>query len=311
MSHSTLETQTFFNLVLSKKATFFWIVLVTAVFSTAVSYLIPPKYKTTAVVYPIHLIPYSKESETEQLLQYLNSTAVRNAVINKMHLIQYYGIDTTKSTYKTLLYNTYGRNISIFPTLYQSIEIKVRDRKPEMTKAIAECIIQTTDSIILCLKKSALIEEYRNYQKEIKAIEHRVDSLISRIIAIQNKYNIFDANNQAKYLSRKLSNSKPDAEQLKTIEALKNEKEHIKILERMVKGEILSLNKLKKQRDKIELDLQGKLSFCQVVSPPYVPDKKYFPLRWLVVTLSELSVITIFTIYLIFTHQTRKINHAL
>ena len=51
------------------------------VFSSA--YFIPPKFKSTAVVYPVNLIPYSNESATEQLLQLLQSGDVRLNVINK------------------------------------------------------------------------------------------------------------------------------------------------------------------------------------------------------------------------------------
>ncbi|RME19865.1 MAG: hypothetical protein D6799_00340, partial [Bacteroidetes bacterium] len=141
---TNLEIKTFLQLILKNKKTLLIIIISTGIISTIISYIIPPKYKTTAIIYPIHLSPYSEESPTEQLLQYYNSVAVRDMVIKKMNLIQHYKIDTTKQQYKSLLNYIYRENISFSPTLYESIEITVRDKDPLMTKKIADCIIQTT-----------------------------------------------------------------------------------------------------------------------------------------------------------------------
>ncbi len=303
---SPLEIKTFYTLLLKNKKLFLIAVLLTALFSTIISYLIPPKYKTIAVVYPIHLTPYSEESQTEQLLQYLNSVSVRDAVIKKMNLIQHYKIDTTRPDWKSLLNYLYRENISFSPTLYESIEIEVRDRKPEMTKAIADCIITVTDSVVLSLKKKVLMEEYNNYQNEINTIQSKVDSLNQLIVSIQNQYNILDANYQSRYLSKKLATGKVDAETEKLIIALRNKKEHISILQKILKEQILSLGNLKKERDRLELDLKGDQHFTQVISPPYVPDKRYFPVRWFIVSLSELSVLSILVFYLLFKRKIKK-----
>lgn len=305
-SSSPLEIKTFYTLLLKNKKLFLIAILLTALFSIIISYLIPPKYKTMAVVYPIHLTPYSEESQTEQLLQYLNSVSVRDAVIKKMNLIQHYKMDTTRPDWKSLLNYLYRENISFSPTLYESIEIEVRDKKPEMTKAIAECIISTTDSVILALKKKVVLEEYINYQNEINTIQERIDSLNQLIVSIQNQYNILDANYQSRYLSKKLATGKIDAETEKLIMALKNKKEHISILQKLLKEQIQSLGNLKKERDRLEVDLKGNLHFTQVISPPYVPDKRYFPVRWLIVSLSELSVLSILILYLLFKRNIKK-----
>ncbi|GIV27835.1 MAG: hypothetical protein KatS3mg027_1649 [Bacteroidia bacterium] len=307
MNNSTnLELNSFFKLVVKKKKTFLIAIVITAILSIIVSYIIPPKYKTLAVVYPIHLTPYSEESQTEQLLQYLNSVAVRDVVIKKLKLIEHYKIDTTRQDWRSLLNYIYRENISFSPTLYESIEIEVRDKKPEMTKAIADCIISTTDSVILALKKKVILEEYNNYQNEINVVQRRIDSLNQLIVAIQNQYNILDANYQARYLSKKLANGKIDKETEKLISDLKNKKEYINILQKIIKEQILSLGNLKRERDRLEVDLKGELHFTQVISPPYVPDKKYFPVRWLIVALSELSVISLLIIYFLLTEKSQN-----
>lgn len=303
---SNLEIKSFLQLLLSRKKILLALILITAIISIIVSYIIPPKYKTIAVVYPVHLTPYSEESQTEQLLQYLNSIQVRDFVIKKMNLIQHYKIDTTQKEWRSILYYLYKENISFSPTLYESIEIEIRDKQPEKTKQIAECIIQTTDSMILGLKKKIVFEEYNNFQREIDKIQKRIDSLNQLLVNIQHQYNILDANYQARYLSKKLSNGKLDAENQKLVENLKNKKEYVQILQREIKEQIKSLGKLITERDRLEVDLNGDLHFIQVISPPYVPDKKYFPVRWLIVALSELAVIAIFIIYLLYIQPIKK-----
>lgn len=303
---SSLEIKQFIQILSEKRKSLFILILLTAIVSTIISFLIPPKYKTIAVVYPTHLSPYSEESQTEQLLQYLKSVIVRDAVIKKMNLLQHYKIDTTKPEWKSKLYDTYRKNISFSPTLYESIEIEVKDRNPQKTKEIAECIIQITDSVILSLKQKIIMAEYRNFQSEINRIQQRIDSLNQLILSIKNQYHILDADNQSKYLSKRLSTGKIDAESQKLVEALKNKKEYLHVLQRQVAVHLKSMEKLKIKQDKLEADLKGSLQFTQVVSPPYVPDKKYFPVRWLIIALSELSVITIFIIYLLLTQKPKQ-----
>lgn len=252
---SNLEIKSFLQLLLNRKKILLALILITAIISIIVSYIIPPKYKTIAVVYPVHLTPYSEESQTEQLLQYLNSIQVRDFVIKKMNLIQHYKIDTTQKEWRSILHYLYKENISFSPTLYESIEIEIRDKQPEKTKQIAECIIQTTDSMILGLKKKIVFEEYNNFQREIDKIQKRIDSLNQLLVNIQHQYNILDANYQARYLSKKLSNGKLDAENQKLVENLKNKKEYVQILQREIKEQIKSLGKLITERDRLEVDL--------------------------------------------------------
>ncbi|GAB4207845.1 MAG: hypothetical protein Fur0023_18980 [Bacteroidia bacterium] len=303
---SSLEIKSFLQLISQNRKTFLIIIISTAIVSIIISYLIPPKYKTIAVVYPIHLTPYSEESQTEQLLQYYNSVAVRDIVIKKMNLINHYGIDTTKTDYRSLLNYIYRENISFSPTLYESIEITVRDKNPKKAKEIADCIIQTTDSFILSLKKKQIIEEYNNYQREINKIQSRIDSLTNIIVSAQTQHNILDAEYQARYISKKLTSGKLDGENQKIAEVIKTQKDILKNIRKTINEQILTIENLKRERDRLEVDLHGHLSFSQVISPPYIPDKKYFPVRWIIVSLSELSVIAIYIIFLIITGKSKN-----
>ena len=53
-----------------------------------------PMYKSSAVLYPANLSPYSKETPTEQMVQLLNSEDVRDSLVKELHLFKHYKIDS-------------------------------------------------------------------------------------------------------------------------------------------------------------------------------------------------------------------------
>ena len=55
-----------------------------AIFSS--SLFITPLYKSEAVAYPANISPYSDESETEQMLQIINSQSIMDSIIEKYDL---------------------------------------------------------------------------------------------------------------------------------------------------------------------------------------------------------------------------------
>ncbi|MBK7668079.1 MAG: hypothetical protein IPJ32_12540 [Sphingobacteriaceae bacterium] len=66
------NTKEIIAIVLKNKKAIILVTLLAAIASTVVSYMLKPKYKSYAVVFPVNLSPSSEESNTEQLLQYFN-----------------------------------------------------------------------------------------------------------------------------------------------------------------------------------------------------------------------------------------------
>ncbi|MFM7079592.1 MAG: hypothetical protein ACKOYC_07345, partial [Bacteroidota bacterium] len=68
-------------------------ILLSIVFSS--EFFIKPKFKSTAIVYPSNLIPYSTESPTEQMIQLFGSDEIRDEIIKDFDLFKHYEVDTT------------------------------------------------------------------------------------------------------------------------------------------------------------------------------------------------------------------------
>ena len=87
-----------------------WHLVIVAAIALVVSVIfsgpafITPKYKSFAIVYPGNLVAYSTESHTEQMVQLLESSFIRDKVIAQFHLAERYKIDTTAETWQTELF---------------------------------------------------------------------------------------------------------------------------------------------------------------------------------------------------------------
>ena len=55
---------------------------------------IKPKYTSIAVVFPTNLEKFSEESNTEQLLQFMNSEEVKIAMTNRFNLYKVFDIES-------------------------------------------------------------------------------------------------------------------------------------------------------------------------------------------------------------------------
>ncbi|HWY37808.1 MAG TPA: Wzz/FepE/Etk N-terminal domain-containing protein, partial [Bacteroidia bacterium] len=88
------------------------ITVATAVMAYLACFFITPVFKSTAVVYPANLGLYSEESQTEQLLQYMNSNEIRLYLLRKYNLGAHYKLDTTKKTFMLNYDGIYEKKVS-------------------------------------------------------------------------------------------------------------------------------------------------------------------------------------------------------
>jgi capsule polysaccharide export protein KpsE/RkpR len=263
--------------------------------------VIKPLYKSIAVVYPVNLSPSSEESTTEQLLQWFNSEEVKKAVCEKFELFKHYDIDTLDARHQTWFNLKYKELVSINSTLYESIEISVKDQDPKMSKKIAQGIIDATNELILAVKKERLNEYIINNEKELKVSANKIDSLKFMINSIRREFNIVDFQYQSKYISKELAKSPNLSESnAKTAEGLKMQRTELERLREVIGSQIITYNEFRGNIDKYHLDFSNKISFTNVVSKPTLPDSKCYPIRSLVVAIITISSLLIACIVLIF-----------
>ncbi|HON17653.1 MAG TPA: Wzz/FepE/Etk N-terminal domain-containing protein [Salinivirgaceae bacterium] len=256
----------------------------------ASTFLIKPKYKSTAIVYPSNLGKYSEESYTEQMFQILQSRDIADSVITKFSLDQHYGISKTDKHYKTKLYDYYFNYVSIQKTPYESIKISVLDTDPKLACDIVNEIIQQYNSKVRELHRVKIKEVITLYENQIADIEiqakqnrEQIEYLLQKtgkndlktIIELSKSleemsppYAILN-----RYSSIEVNNPSFDLEQMTNFGPIFIEK--LKLYSEQVR----TLAKLKLELESQRNEYRKKITYANIISSPYIPDKKSTPLR--------------------------------
>lgn len=277
------------------------VAVVAALVGTAVSFLITPLYKSISVVYPVNLMPNSEESNTEQLLQWFNSENVKQSVAKQFNLYKHYKIDTLDPKHNTWFNLKYKELISFSPTLYESIEITVKDKEPEMAQKINQGLIEATNTQIMSVRKERLKEYIKNAEAELQITTRQIDSLKNMITSIKKEFNIIDPLYHAKYIAKEVTSKGTGLSESnsKTAEGIKNYQAELNRLDEVIKGQLDYYVTLRTDLQKYHLDHSNSISYTNVVSTPSLPDTKCYPIRSLIVVLFVLSSVLIASLILI------------
>ena len=295
------KTEDIVNILLQQWKKLALIAFVAALVGYGVTFFIKPLYKSYSVVYPVNLSPSSEESETEQLLQWFNSEEVKNAVAAKFKLYEHYDINPAGEKHDTYFNLRYKELVSINSTLYESIEISVKDTDPKLAREIVNGIIEATNELIMSVKKERLKEYIDNNEKELALAGKKIDSLKFMINTLRKDYNIIDFQYQSKYIAKEaVKNPNLSESNSKTAEGLKVQRTELERLRDVISSQIITYNELRTNIDKYHLDYANKISFTNVVSKPTMPDSKCYPIRSLMAIIVSLSTLLVACIVILF-----------
>ena len=264
------------------------------------SKFITPLYKSNAIVYPTHTEEYSDETITEQMLQIMQSQEIMDSVVEKFDLMKHYKIDYGYKYWKTALIGEYRSNVSISRTPYDAVIIKVYDSDPEIACAMVYEIVNQYNIVIERLTKSQRGEQARMFKSTLRDNEMFLDSLRERLTTIGTEYGIVDVESQAKEITRAyLNNGKSDkVNELK--ENLEKYGPEVNIINDLIYFASENYHLTKADLERETRYCANNISFANMVSNPFVADKKAYPIRWVVVALCAVCAcfISILVIYM-------------
>ena len=258
---------------------------------------ITPKYKSEAVVYPNGRAEFSDETFTEQMLQVMDSQEILDSVAEAFDLMQHYKIDNDYQFAKTALIGEYRDRVSISKTPYDAVKIKVLDEDPEIACAMVNEIIRLYNVKFSEIHKSKKWENVRMYEKNLARKYNFIDSLKRDLAQIANNGNMINylylsKGNSIAYFSEGENNNAEDiANAIALVE--------------LIASETAAYSEIKIEYEREIRQADGDITYLNVVSKPFVAEKKSYPVRWIIVALcgisafllSVLSVITIETFY--------------
>jgi len=269
---------------------------------------IKPLYKSTSVVYPINIFTYSEESQTEQMLQILGSKDLHKMVVDSLDLYRHYKIDRDEPYAEEKVLKKFNNRTSIKRTQFESVKIEALDRFPKKAFEIVNCIIASYNTLSLSLvhKKAdevlAIKEQlYLSKKKEVDSLKILVDTLIRQSNLAE--YNILKESMRGsyQYLTNTGKNSTP-------IDVLSQQSLELFFNQTLLEKELISLIELKKNYELAMSDANKQLVFADIISAPSMPQKKAFPIRWLIILISICSVmfVTFSTILIIDRKQSHQ-----
>ncbi len=269
--------------------------LLSVIFS--MPWFIKPKYKSTAVIYPANIIAFGSETPDEQMVQVFQSDDIKTQVANEFNLYETYGIDTTRDkSYKTKLIKEFNENITIDKTELVSVQIEAMHPNPVVARDIVNRMIELFNQKERSLQKEKAMELVTILKKQLNGKRTEMDSMDVLVRDIRVKYGILDYALQTEYATEGALISSPmqkaNEQEVKTL--LNNLKdkggEFVALNEHLwrVRG---TYNDLKVQYENALRDVEKNLTYCNVVTSPFVADKKSYPVRWLIVVISLISTL--------------------
>lgn len=153
------------NYLFRYRKLFLFAIVIGGILGVGVTFFIPKKYLSTAIVYPYNshtndqLVSnpqFGFEIETEQLLQLLSSKTMRDRTIEKFKLYDYYDLDTTDPAWNAELTLRYVKDINFLRSKYLSVVINVTMENPELAAEVANFQVDEINRY-----RTAIFEENR------------------------------------------------------------------------------------------------------------------------------------------------------
>lgn len=295
---ASINSMEIFQIVVRRKMQLAAMVLVAIILGFIFSgeTFIKPKYKSTAILYPVNIIPYSVESQTEQLLQLFHSADVRKMMIERFHLAKHYKVDSKNASNSTKLAMMYEENIVVRKTEFESIKLDITDENPDTACAMAFGIINCVDLKARALQREKTTEYVKILRNQLNEKRHTIDSLEFLNDVLRTRYGLLDYNSQSKEATKsflKLVSDGASVQRIAEVDSLirnLEEKGGAQIsLTNQLKGLQKSYNKLKEEYDVALNDLTKELTYSNVVTKPFPADSKCYPIRSLIVLICALT----------------------
>lgn len=285
--------------------------LIAAIFSGPS--FITPLFKSYAVAYPANVEPYSEESETEQMLQILNSQDIKDSVIKMFDLPKHYEIDTDYKYFKTVLLYEYNQNVSISKTPYESVQIEVLDKDPDTAAKMVNAILDFYNKKVGKLHKSKYLEVINMYGLQLEMKRNTLDSLKNLMIELGTEHGIIQYESQSQeimrgYLKTVYGNNAGqinNKEVKRLFTNMQNYGGQLVEIVKMIENEAISYVNAKQDYEMTLRFYNSDLTYANIVTSPYAADKKAFPVRWLIVVVVSLAAFIIATL-VIFIVESRK-----
>lgn len=277
---------------------------------------IKPLYKSSVILYPTTTYSASKavmntnnliyvdpleigdESQTEHMMQILNSGIIRDKIIEKYDLMNHYGIDNNCEYKQSKLIKAYEDKIRIKRTEYNSVKIIVLDTDPEIASNIANDIAALFDETMNEMQREISAKAYEIVEREYNNTIDEINVLEDSLKYYREK-GIYNYDIQINTLSQQLATelAKGNDKGAKNIEnqinKLSQNGHRYNDISNDIKIKKDYLTLLKTKYDDARLNATETIPHKLVITNAYISDKPVYPIRWVIVTVTFFATLII------------------
>ncbi len=271
-------------------------------------FFITPMYESSVVMFPTKsntiskvlyntyadFLQYGDVEEAERMMQVLGSANIRERIIDRYDLMNHYKIPKNAKYPLTTLWKEYDGNIKALRTKYGAIELRVRDKDPVIAANIANEIAALVDTV----QNEMRNERARIAFEATKRVHEFADAEIWKSedsLRTIMKMGIVEYTTQTEMLTRQLAidlsnnNHRGVAAIQKQLDILR-EQAGVFLTQRVQLDQIArNYFGIQKITEDARIDYENFVPFKFMVDKAYVPEKKIYPVRWLIVFLATFA----------------------
>ncbi len=295
-----------------------------AVVSSIVSLMMEEKFLSTVTLYPSKsssvtfseiitedqsVSRFGEEEEAEQMLQILESAAVRDNIIAKYNLMEHYDIDTSGEYKYTELMETYSDNITFKRNNKGAVLINVLDRSPDTAMLIANDIANLFDQIKNDIIHERALEEFKIKKAKLEKLQQDMNMVRDTMSKLTSMGVVTDEAYQGLTQAMLAANDSETKDEYKR--KLEMTEKYGSILKSFqVKVEFLAerIATMSTAYEQAETDAHANISHKFVVEMAAKAEKKAYPIRWLIVAVSTFATVFFAIIALLFLEKLKEIK---
>ena len=299
---------------------------VAAVLAVVISFLLTPLYRSTAIVFPAATstvsfseqrnakassMDFGEEEQAEQLVQILQSSRIRDRIVDQFDLMQHYEIDGADKNKYFKLVKEYNNHFFFVRTRFGSIQIDVLDRDPVKAADMANKIVELVDSVKNNMVAERTLPAYEINKRKKEQLENdrdivlkRMDSLAALgVLSLDGRSGLFQAYVDAK-------NAQEKAEIKKTIDVNAVNGTTYDGLEYLRNEKIKKLEEFMVSYEQAESDANTLFNHKFVVEKAVVADKKDKPKRMILVLLATIGAFVFIVFALLVKERLAELKSA-
>lgn len=299
--------------------------LIGIVGSVVFSFMITELYKSTAIVYPArtssvslvtqlnpdeNVMNFGTEDEAEQLLQILMSRRVKSRIVELFDLYNAYDIDSDDPHKNSKLTRMYDERFTFERTKYGSVKIEVLDEDPEKAMLMANKIVGLLDSAKNEMIQERALHQYEIVKAKYEILKKKSEYYIDTLNKLQNQGVIIsDARGE---LYSALSHAKSQSEKdfiKRQIETNNKYGSPYDGFKKKMDQQLEILSEMQIVLEQAETDANSKFTHKFIVEMAEKADKKSYPVRWLIVVITTISVFLFTVLVLLVLNKIKELQN--